>query len=177
MGDSEFPEGHGSPQGQHEARWGPGPVLGAPWRGGAWRQAIWSPPSTARASLNEYPHFPMPFLSFSVFCSHPPKHQGSGEQMYEQVYCCPSSPPARPRLVTPSGCLAHTVGRALCLVGLEPGLTPAFCLPFTLLPGTGSARPASAPWVEHLNHCAGCENLEKFPQCFIHRQRLSLTLL
>ena len=33
-GDRGFPEGHGSPQGQHEARWGPGPVLGAPWRGG-----------------------------------------------------------------------------------------------------------------------------------------------
>lgn len=70
-GDSGFPEGHGSPQGQHEARWGPGPVLGAPWRGGAWRQAIWSPPSAARASLNEYPHFPMPFLSFFLSCSHP----------------------------------------------------------------------------------------------------------
>ena len=88
--------------------------------------------------------------------------------MYEQVSCCPSSPPAGLRLVTPSGSLTHAVGRVMCLVGLEPGLTPAFCLPFTSSPGTGSPRPASAPWVEHINNCAGCENLEKFPQAMFH---------
>lgn len=88
--------------------------------------------------------------------------------MCEQVSCCPSSPPAGPRPVTASGSLAHTTGRATCLVGLGPGLTPAFCLPFTFSPATGSARPASAPWVEHINNCVGSENLEKFPQAMFH---------
>lgn len=86
---------------------GVGPVLGL-FGEGAWK-AGHLVPSVHSMSISEQ----IPSLSFLLSVLPPsPKHKW--KQMYEQVSCCPSSPPAGPRLVTPQA-PSHTLWEEPCV--------------------------------------------------------------